>query len=285
MNRFANSWAIAQQSWVVLQANPSLAIFPVISGIGTVLVSLPFIAPIVMMAIGREQRVPMMGPLSYLMGFLMYAAVYTVVVFCNSALVTCAFQNLRGLPTSPQEGFRNAMGHMPKIVGWALIAATVGQIIRGVQERGGILGSIVGAFAGLAWNMVVFFVVPIMVLENLGPVDALKASADRLKRTWGEQSILNGGMGLFSFLFTVLPLVGLVFLSVLCFSANIVPLGLTLLGLGLVYVLAAMVVTSCLTTIYQTALYVYSSTGALPAGYSEQTIVQAFVPKTAYFRR
>jgi len=284
MNRFANSWAIAKQSWAVLQNNPSLAVFPLISGIGTLLVSIPFLAPFVLLAMNQEKHSAVVGPLGYVIGLLMYAAVYTVVIFCNSALVTCAYQNLRGLPSTPQEGFQNAMRHLPKIVGWAVLSATVGQVLRAVQEKGGILGAVVGGLVGLAWNLVVFFVVPLMVIENLGPIDALRESAERLKRTWGEQLILNGGMGLVSFVFCVLPLMALVALAVVCFVSNIIALGLILLGVGILYLMASMVVMSCLTTVYQTALYVWSSTGALPAGFSQDSIQFAFVQKQGLFR-
>jgi hypothetical protein len=284
MNRFANSWAIAKQSWAVLQNNPSLAVFPLISGIGTLLVSIPFLAPFVLLAMNQEKHSAVVGPLGYVIGLLMYAAVYTVVIFCNSALVTCAYQNLRGLPSTPQEGFQNAMRHLPKIVGWAVLSATVGQVLRAVQEKGGILGAVVGGLVGLAWNLVVFFVVPLMVIENLGPIDALRESAERLKRTWGEQLILNGGMGLVSFVFCVLPLMALIALAVVCFVSNIIALGLILLGVGILYLMASMVVMSCLTTVYQTALYVWSSTGALPAGFSQDSIQFAFVQKQGLFR-
>ena len=283
MNRFANSWEVAKQSWAVLRANPSLAIFPVISAIGTVLVSIPFLVPVILVAIGKGQHIPVMGPLGYLLGFLMYAATYSVVVFFNSALVTCAYQNLRGEPATPTDGIRNAIKHLPQILGWALIAATVGQLIRAVQERAGIVGALLGGLVGLAWNVTVFFVVPLIVLENLGPVDALKASAARLKRTWGEQLILNGGMGLVSFLVVFFPMMAFVALAVMCFAANLIVPGIVLIGVGVVFMMSALVILSCLTTIYQTALYVYSSTGALPYGYSETTIQGAFTQKKPMF--
>lgn len=279
MNQFENSLAVAKQSWAVLRGNPSLAVFPVISAIGTVIVSVPFALPVFFAYAGQNKVPEAMGVLQFVLGFLAYAATYTVVIFFNAALVTCAYQELRGVPATPQDGIRNAVRHMPQIVGWALLAATVGQVIRSLQDKGGVVGAIVGGLAGFAWNLAVFFVVPIIVVEDLGPLEALRASADRLKRTWGEQLILNGGMGLVSFLVTVVPLAAAVALAVLAFSNNLVLLGVAILAGGLVYLLTAAAVLSCLTTIYQTALYVYSSSGTVPVGFSERSIAGAFVPK------
>lgn len=286
MNRFANSWEIAKQSWAVLCANPTLAIFPVVSGIGTLLVSLPFLVPIVLLAMHRDSHATSesFGVLGYAVMFLMYVATYTVVIFCNSALVTCAYQNLRGEPTTPSEGFQNALRHLPSILGWAVISATVSQVIKAVQQRGGLLGSIVGAVAGIAWNLVVFFVIPVMVLEGKNPIDAIKDSAERLKRTWGEQLILNGGMGLVAFLFTVMPLIGIGVLVTLCLGANLIWLAVAVGTVGCLYFIAATVVIHCMTTIYQTALYVWSTTGVIPAGYTPQTVQYAFVQKSPYPR-
>lgn len=285
MNKLSNSWEIAKQSWAVLCANPSLAIFPVVSGIGTLLVSIPFLVPLFALGMAKQnQHSEVLGPVGYLVTFLMYTATYAVVIFCNAALVTCAYQNLRGQPTTPREGFQNAMRHIPSILGWAVISATVGQVIKAFQERGGILGAVVGAVAGMAWNLIVFFVVPVMVLEGKNPIDAVKESAERLKRTWGEQLILNGGMGLVTLVFVVLPLIALATAAGFSFAGGLVPLGVALLAGGILYVIAATVVVHCLTTIYQTALYVWSTTGVLPTGFTPDTIQYAFVAKTPYPR-
>ena len=279
MSKFANSYAVAKQSWAVLRANPSLAVFPVVSVVSSVLVSLPFALPIVLVNTRQAAAPEAFGLLQYVLGFLAYAASYTVVIFFNAALVTCAYQELRGVPATPMDGIRNSVRHMPKIVGWALISATVGQVIRTLQDKGGIVGAVVGGLAGFAWNLAVFFVVPVMVVEGLGPVDALKASADRLRRTWGEQLILNGGMGLVSFIAIALSVCATAGLGVFALMNNQAALGFAVLLGGAVYAIVAAVVLSCLTTIYQTALYVYSVTGASPAGFSDDTIHGAFVPK------
>ena len=68
-------------------------------------------------------------------------------------------------------------------------------VLQAIEERFGIIGTIVARLVGLAWNLVTFLVVPILVLEDLGVGDALKRSKDLFKKTWGENVIGQFGLG------------------------------------------------------------------------------------------
>ena len=65
-------------------------------------------------------------------------------------------------------------------------------ILRWLSERG-LLGRIVASLFGLAWNIVTYLVVPILVVEGIGPIEAVKRSGALLKKTWGEQIVGNFG--------------------------------------------------------------------------------------------
>ncbi len=75
------------------------------------------------------------------------------------------------------------------------MTATVTMVLQAIEERFGIIGTIVARLVGLAWNLVTFLVVPILVLEDLGVGDALKRSKDLFKKTWGENVIGQFGLG------------------------------------------------------------------------------------------
>ncbi len=69
-------------------------------------------------------------------------------------------------------------------------------VLRAISERSGLLGRLVVGLVGLAWNLATFLVVPVLVVEDVGPIEAIRQSAAYLKRTWGEQIVGNLGMGL-----------------------------------------------------------------------------------------
>lgn len=215
----------------------------------------------------------------YVLMFATYFVNYLVIVFFNSALVACAYAGLRGEPVTVGYGLSQAGRRLPQIVGWSLIAATVGTILRAISERSGIVGTIVTSLIGLAWNVAVFFVVPLLVLEGMGPVKALKESAVMLKRTWGERIILGVGLGLASLAFSLFGFLLFFGGTALLVSSEMVP-GISLIAMAVLYFLVLAVVFSALGTIFQTALFSYCRYGETPRGFSDTSIQGAFVPKT-----
>ena len=84
---------------------------------------------------------------------------------------------------------RIATSKMGTIAGYALIAATVGMILRAIQERVGFIGRIIVGLLGVGWTVATYLVVPVLVTRDVGPIDAVKESAGWLKKTWGENVI------------------------------------------------------------------------------------------------
>ena len=147
--------------------------------------------------------------LSYVVLFIFYLVTYTVTFYFQTALVGAAMIRLDGGDPTLRDGLRMATSRLPSIIGYALIAATVGMILRWISERAGIVGVIIIGIIGFAWNIATFLVVPVLVTENVGPIEAIKRSGGLLRRTWGEQLIGVGGIGIvFGLLFFVVVLVG-----------------------------------------------------------------------------
>ena len=45
-----------------------------------------------------------------------------------------------------------------------------------------------------------FLVLPILVIEGIGPIAAVKRSGELFKRTWGENLMTNAGIGIVAML-------------------------------------------------------------------------------------
>jgi hypothetical protein len=204
---------------------------------------------------------------------------YFVIIFFQTALTGVALMHLRGEPTSVAAGFALARSRLPHIFGYALIAATVGLLLRMVQERLGLIGRLVVGFLGLAWTVATFLVVPILASEDVGPVDAVQRSVALLKRSWGENLIGNGGIGVvFGLLMVLAVLLSAVLIGgavamqsvvAIVVAAVVVVLGFVLLGL----------VQSSLQGIYAAALYRYAEAGEASVGFDQALLQQAFAPK------
>jgi hypothetical protein len=277
MGRLARSWELVKASWAVLQADKELLIFPIVSTIAVITVMITFAVPMFLAGmfergLVRAGGLPVVG---IVLGFAFYAVQYTVIFYCNSALVGAAMIRLDGGDPSIGDGFRIANKHLASIVGYALLAATVGIILRNIAQRG-FIGRIVATVFGLAWNIATFLAVPVLVVEGVGPIEAVKRSTRLLKKTWGEQIIGNLGIGA---VFT------LVFLAVLVLFGGVLALAITagsapiIIGVVAVFVLAAMLLSlvgSALSAIYTAAVYRYATEGDPGGMFAPELVRSAF---------
>ena len=278
IERLKNCWELAKASGRVLQADKELLIFPVLSGIALILVTVTFILPVAVAGVATDGG----GGLAlggYLVFFLYYFVQYTVIIFFNSALVGAALIRLRGGDPTFSDGVSIALQHLTSILGYALIAATVGVILQAVKERGGILGRILGALGGIAWSLATYLVVPVLVTEDLGPIEAVKRSASILKRTWGEQIAGTLGIGLVFSLVTLvysLMVVPMVVLTAISGAPLQVTIALAA-GAVLGYNLLALISTA-LKGVYAAALYQFATTGQADM-FDRYLLESAFQPK------
>ena len=276
--RLSNSWSLVKASAAVLRADKELMLFPAVSAVLSVVVLITFAVPTFMAGLFdaaalRDSGFPLAG---YVVGFLFYVVQYFVIFFCNTALVGAALIRLRGGDPTVADGFRLASSRLVPILGYALIAATVGMILRAISERSGWLGRLVVSVIGLAWNVATFLVVPVLAAEDIGPLEAVKKSSEYLRKTWGEQIIGNVGMGsvfgLMSF-GTVVVGVGLIIAAAMTQSAALIGIAIAALVLAL---MALSLVSATLGGIYSAALYRYAAEGDAGAFFSTSMVREAF---------
>jgi hypothetical protein len=277
--RLSNSWELLKASLRVLMADKELVIFPIISTIGVLLVTLTFALPMILSNVfDRLLLGGKIEALGFVVAFLFYIVQYTVIFFANTALVGAALIRLRGGDPTVGDGFRIAASRIGPILGYALIAATVGMILRAISQRSRGLGRAIVAMIGFAWNVATYLVVPVLAVENVGPIEAIRRSAQLLRRTWGEQ--IEGHLGLGA-IFTLLYLAGLlVMVPVLILAINLQSVVL-IVGSIAALILALMLtglVQSTLEGIYSAAVYQYATTGQAGAFFDEQLVQGAFVP-------
>jgi hypothetical protein len=164
------------------------------------------------------------------------------------------------------------------ILEYAAIAATVGMILKMLEERAGFIGRIVIGMIGLAWNLTTYLTVPVLVTRDVSAFDAVKESAELFKKTWGEQMVGNAGIGLatfFIFIAMALVAVPLIIVSSMISPVLVAVAVISLMGGYLCLIL----VSSSLNGIYCTALYRYATTGDAGEHFPNEMMEDAFRPK------
>jgi hypothetical protein len=293
MKKMRNGLELSRQSWAALTRNRWLLVFPLVSGIGMLFVTLVYMGGLAgsgllggIIASGGDMERMSVGQIVLLVviTFVAYMIGYTIVIFSNTALVGAAMKLINGEQATVNDGVQIARARFSKIVVYAAISATVGMLASGARSSGrnsnnavgAIIGAIIGGLIQGAWSVVVFFAIPVLVVEDIGVMDSLKRSFALFKQTWGEGftgSTAIGGIGCIA--------------SIVVFIAGglVVALGLAsgawlLAGLGIVVIVVGLTAIGLLqgavNGIFQASMYHYAQTGEAGPFIDTQLAAAAF---------
>ena len=268
MGKWSRSLALTRMSLQVIKKDKSMLLFPLISGIISLIVMASFFGAWLFMN-GFNWEVVQGSPVTYALVFLFYLVTYFVVIFFNVAMVACSMRRLEGGDASVRYGLGYAAGRLWDILKWSIVAATVGLILRALSEKAGAVGQAIIGLMGVAWSIATYFVVPVIAFEGVGPFKAIKRSAELLKGTWGEAFLSNLGIGLIFFLLGVIGILPIAAAYLL--TTDMVVL-LAVFATVVVYWIFLGMLSSTASAVLRTALYRYAATGKMPEGFPENAI-------------
>jgi len=269
-----NGLELSKQSWGALRQNKQLSIFPLLSGIGMFIVTVLFflpealvLGPIVQAAEGEVTTSQWIT--AGVVTFLYYLVAYTVVIFSNTALVGATLKLIQGEKDTVGDGIKIAMSRFGKIIIYALISATVGVIARYIARSGrqsdnvfvAIIAAIIGGTIAAAWNLVVFFAIPVIVVEDTGLKDSMKRSFELFKQTWGEGFVGNtaiGGLTCLAYLAAFIIGGAIIALGIATNMVAAIIIGAVVLVIG---VLVIALLNGAVNGIFQASLYNFATTG------------------------
>jgi len=271
-DRLSNGWKLAMSSFKILKANQQLIIFPILSAISLVLVIGSFFTFLLADSgwdMDNLREVSRTG--YYVTLFIFYVVNYFIIAFFNMALIHCTRLYLQGEEVAIRKGLQFSVSRIGAIFSWAVVAATVGLILRAIQENSGLLGKIVTGLIGVVWSIATFFVVPVIAYENVGPIDAVKRSTQLMKEKWGE-SITAG------FSFGLIHLVGLLAICVPLFFLGMLInpiIGIAAAAAGFFVIMAVM---GAVKVIFVSAVY-HNIKGDVSDHFDQQLIDSLFMSK------
>lgn len=202
-----------------------------------------------------------------------------IIVFFNSALISAALERLRGGDPNVSSGLSHALKHIHHIFFWSIIVTIMGLIFAALKANGrnrggfgGIMTQIFASFLEAGWAMMTFFVIPIIVSENISPISAIKRSSSLFKQTWGNQVAANFGFGIFQILAIVISMGIGWFFGLINGTFGI--------AIGLLSATTLVSIIYTLEGIYKAALYEHAL-GEKPLEFEEQDLRTAYRAKTA----
>lgn len=286
----SRSWEFAKISYGILWDHKSLIVFPLVSTAAAALVTASFLVPLwttgtlekwLQFMDEESATVATTADQVWMYGilFLFYFCSYFVIVFCNAGLTACALKVVSGEAPSIGYGFSMAVKRLPQIVAWALLSAVIGVVLKIIENANEKVGYWVAALLGTAWTALTYFVVPVLVMDGVGPILAIKLSLKTLKGTWGEALVGKFSLGLLSFLIMLPFLIVVVVMIVLAMASNNMVNIVLAVTLGVAIVIIVSAFTSAVDVVFKALLYNYATGRSVPSEIDTSNFSSAFAPK------
>jgi hypothetical protein len=255
-SKYRRGFDITRDSLRVFTREPSLILLPVLSllAVGSAFAVLT----VIVFQQGLVESIFTNDLYQYGALFCAIAISSSVATFFNAAVVHCVAQLFDGNSTSVRDGLAAAWRARRQIAVWAVVAATLGTALYILDEKFGVVGSLTRAVFNLAWALLTYFIVPVIVLDQRRKLrDQLRRSGSLFRETWGESVSATLGV---SFIFLLAALPGVALGAVGYFVLDgVLAVGALAGGGGIV--VAAIVGSQTASAIVRTALYRYATTG------------------------
>ncbi|MDY7109179.1 MAG: DUF6159 family protein [Planctomycetota bacterium] len=286
----SRSWEFAKISYGIIWDFKQLLVFPLASTLAAAAVLASFLLPLWgtgtleawLEFVSREEATQASTAdqvWMYITLFLFYFCNYFVITFFNTGLVACAMKVIEGDVPSVGYGMSMAGRRLPQILGWALVSAIIGVVLKAIENAHEKAGRIVAAILGSAWTALTYFVVPVIVMDGAGPVTAIRSSIGTLKQTWGTALVGQFSLGFLSFLITlpvILICIGLGAWAAM--SGSIMGL-IAAIVVGVLLIVIVSAVSSAADTVFKALLYNFATGRSVPANIDTGSFRDAFAPK------
>ncbi|WP_311174024.1 DUF6159 family protein [Halobellus ordinarius] len=255
-SKYQRGFEITRDSLRIFTQRPTLLILPALSllAVGSAFA----ILGVIVFEQGLVASLLLNDLYKYSALFCAIAISSSVATFFNAAVVHCAAQLFEGNSTSVRGGLAAAWRARRQIALWAGTAATLGTVLYILDEKFGVVGSLTRVVFDLAWALLTFFIVPVIVLDERRSLRRqLRRSGSHFRDTWGESVSATLGV---SFVFLIVALPGIALGAAGYFVLDgVVAVGALVGGGGIV--VASIVGSQTASAVVRTALYRYATTG------------------------
>lgn len=287
--RIKTAWLLLKQSVKVLRNNRQLLRYPFMGGILSLLIAIIFV--IIVLAGGDtfvyratdvfgDEELYFTGP-GMAVAFVYYVIASFIIFMYNAGLAAHTLDIFRGKSEDYRHYMKLAWSKKGKIFVYSLITATVGVILRAIEQRSRWLGYFVSRILGALWTFANLFTIPIIVETDYSAPAAIKQSTKLFLSRWGENIAARVTFSGIAFLLYLLLIIPLIF--VLGFIAAALGTGglILLAVIVLVSIILFATIETAASNILSTALYFYARYQQIPAAFDPELLNAAFIPKKA----
>jgi hypothetical protein len=248
--------------WTVLTSDLTMLLVPIAVLFVGVIVSAGYV-----FALGGIHHVVGGGRAETALHTLPLTVLWCVLAVVGRAVVVAdAMQRLEGQRPLLREAWRQTVSQLPALIGFG-VAFAIERTITG-SLRNSAAGRLAANVTDRAWDFATFLAIPAILFEKIGPFAAVRRSGKLVASRWGTQLTATSVLSLAIAVCTI-PIV-----AICLFATAISPaLGFFLL---IVFILAAIAISSALTGILSAAMYRFATTGFLAPGFAEADMWAGF---------
>jgi len=294
MKRWGNSKVLTQASYQLVKEHPGMNRWTVRAAVhGAVIGGIGAMVGSVIVGVGTETSDG--GALGVVLTVLGAAIVALALIGGLTAanrqlagLVRATDDVLHGREPDEAAAKAAARSRLGPLTAWSAISVAVGALVGMIQGdgNGGFISTMVRALLGglvaSLWAVVTTLVLPLIVLEQLGAVPAIKRSAGIIRSTWGEAvfgSVRIGARFLLRYsLPGVLLIVGGIALAIVVGGPTI-GLGVLLVLIGAALIVVGAVKAATCRNVFGVALYRWATGGGALGPFSEEDLRGAVAVK------
>jgi hypothetical protein len=273
VGRISNGWRLAKSSWRVLSQDRELVGIPIVAGLISLVVFAVVAGLGIVLVGGNDSSGWALWIILALAGLL----AMWVSVIGQAAVISGAGQRMDGEDPTLGTAFAGARGRTGRLLEWAVLATAVAVVLDIVRDRLGFAGQIIAGIGNMAFQVLSFLALPVIVFEDVGAIEGFRRSSQLLRSTWGEQLAFSFGLGIIGFL-AALPGIAV---AVGTGASGIAALAIVGVALGVLWVLAVVAVTSALSAVFKTALYRHARGLPVDLAFAPSDLSGAFRPRTA----
>lgn len=259
LQRIASGWRLALASLVEIKRDPILLFFPFVSGIALLLIGGLYISAIWGSDLKWWEFVPL------------YFGTTLVGVFSNATVMAAVSMRFDGEQPTIDAAVRLTLSKLPKLLVWTAVSTTVGLAIRVGEGRLPFFGQVMASLVGIAWSVITFLIVPVLLFEELGIKSGVRRSADLVRARWGEAAVGNISI-------TALTMVMLFVATVMSFIFMSYSVHLGLIA-WVASVVTIILTSQAMQSVFIAALYRYAVGDNATGSFSTHDLGMAFRPR------
>jgi hypothetical protein len=262
-------WRLTMASWAVIRRDPTMVSLALM-GAGFALAG----TAAIMLFSGYFDSPDHSSGKLVLAGAIAIYPLTFVSVFFNVALAAAASAHFDGHPIGVGEALGISFKRLGRIAQWSLLAAGVGLILERIASLIPGASWLASWLLGAAWSLATIFAVPLLALEDRGPLDTAKESVRMIRHRWGEGITGLVSIGAWT-VFAAIP-IGILFGIGLAVDRHDANLGAALIAIAIGGILLMSALSLATREVFTVALYRYAKGEEVPGAFDAADFEQPF---------